>query len=405
MLEWRIRLQLCLDFKQGCLAQSPVQAPPKVVIGGNEPGAAHKESSSSAFPDQRYLSPPSLIVPSLNTMASQNIWKAGRVWIDDAKRSIKMCIFVRDVRFDIHLCANQFIRNQSLLDTYSNLFRRVNPDYDEDYDEDHYSDPLVSFVDWTMQFFPRQISSIPPLKTKKVYTLLDILSAKRFEYTLQVTEEGAKPVGSECLEDSRPSGIPLEEQHRRGQFPIYHPNDIHIPLSHDDITLPPEPSKVQVNGENCFFKHILPGDERRTAREISTYAEIAAANLEQDAHVPRLVGLITDVSSFKLIGLLISYIECDPRKALSCRGVPFDSVSLCNEFIRQVSHSVEVLHAHDIVWGDAKADNVLVDVHNNAWLIDFGGSFTHGWVDKELRETKLGDLQGLQRIKDSLLQA
>ncbi|KAL5400321.1 hypothetical protein PMIN03_012470 [Paraphaeosphaeria minitans] len=333
-------------------------------------------------------------------MASQNIWKAGRVWLDEKEKSVKMCIFVRDVRLDIHLCANQFIKNQSLLDEYLLLFRRMDPEYDEDY----YSDPLESLVDWTMQFFRSQISRIPPLDTKKVYTLLDVLSAKRFEYTLQVTAEGAIPVRRGCPEEPWAIGIPLKEQHRHGQFPMYRPKDINIHLSHDDVTLPPEPSRVQVKGEDCFFKHILPGDVRRTAREISTYAKIADAKLERDAHIPRLVGLITDVSSSRLIGLLISYIECDPRKALSCRGVPADNESLCNEFIRQVSHSVEVLHAHDIVWGDAKADNVLVDVHNNAWLIDFGGSFTQGWVDEELKETKPGDLQGLQRIENFLLQ-
>lgn len=280
------------------------------------------------------------------------------------------------------------------------LFRRMDPDSDED----PYSDPLDILVDWTMQFFHKQISGIPPLNTN-VYTLLDVLSAKRFEYTSRVTGEGAEPVSSKCLQETRPIGIALEEQHRHRQFPIYHPKDYHIPLSHDDITSPPELRKVQVKREDCFFKHILPGDMRRTTREVSTYAKIAAANFEHDAHVPRLVGLITDVSSSRLIGLLISYMECDPKKALSCHGVPTDNESLCNEFIRQVSHSVEVLHAHDIVWGDAKTENLLMDIHNNAWLIDFGGGFTHGWVDKELTETNDCDLQGLQRIEDFLLQA
>jgi hypothetical protein len=54
------------------------------------------------------------------------------------------------------------------------------------------------------------------------------------------------------------------------------------------------------------------------------------------------------------------------------------------------------------VWGDAKADNLLLDENNDAWLIDFGGSFTEGWVDKEKAETLEGDIQGMGKILDYL---
>jgi hypothetical protein len=39
---------------------------------------------------------------------------------------------------------------------------------------------------------------------------------------------------------------------------------------------------------------------------------------------------------------------------------------------------------------------------DDAWVIDFGGGYTKGWVDQELLETLEGDEQALGRIDDSL---
>lgn len=61
---------------------------------------------------------------------------------------------------------------------------------------------------------------------------------------------------------------------------------------------------------------------------------------------------------------------------------------------------IQTLHHAGLVWGDAKPDNILDDTKDNLCLIDFGGSFTEGSVDKEKRDTKEGDLQGSERIKD-----
>lgn len=54
------------------------------------------------------------------------------------------------------------------------------------------------------------------------------------------------------------------------------------------------------------------------------------------------------------------------------------------------------------VLGDVKPDNVLIDTQDDAYIIDFGGGYTRGWVDKELANTAEGDLQGLQRISEFL---
>ncbi|KAK2668010.1 hypothetical protein RAB80_017201 [Fusarium oxysporum f. sp. vasinfectum] len=64
-------------------------------------------------------------------------------------------------------------------------------------------------------------------------------------------------------------------------------------------------------------------------------------------------------------------------------------------FFKQFGLSfVHWLHEEGIVWGDAKPDNVLIDKDENAWIIDFGGSYTPGWVDEDKAETFEGDYQG-----------
>ncbi|KAI9875045.1 MAG: hypothetical protein M1830_008995 [Pleopsidium flavum] len=78
------------------------------------------------------------------------------------------------------------------------------------------------------------------------------------------------------------------------------------------------------------------------------------------------------------------------------------STSLRRKWAARVKYSIEQLHDCRIVWGDAKADNVMIDSENEAWMIDFGGGFTHGWVDEEKRETVEGDLQALSKIFTTL---
>lgn len=42
-------------------------------------------------------------------------------------------------------------------------------------------------------------------------------------------------------------------------------------------------------------------------------------------------------------------------------------------------------------------------MEDRLWLIDFDGDYTPSWVEKENMEAQMGDLQGVQRIKEWLL--
>jgi len=51
-----------------------------------------------------------------------------------------------------------------------------------------------------------------------------------------------------------------------------------------------------------------------------------------------------------------------------------------------------------LVWGDAKASNIVLDKESNPWIIDFGRGSTVGWVDADLAGSVPGDIQGLRQI-------
>ena len=65
----------------------------------------------------------------------------------------------------------------------------------------------------------------------------------------------------------------------------------------------------------------------------------------------------------------------------------------------QLEAALSALHETDIVWGDVKAENILIDKDDSAWMIDFGGGYTPGWVDKEVAGTVMGELAGMAKLK------
>ncbi|KAI1736020.1 hypothetical protein F4680DRAFT_433940 [Xylaria scruposa] len=202
------------------------------------------------------------------------------------------------------------------------------------------------------------------------------------------------------------------------------------------------PSKVSVDGVTYFFKPWLSGrghgyHELRSHDKILVASEANPSSL-CNAYICRLHGLIIDDDDdvlqhyqlhtypedsdedsdeddsdtencdedkshgTRLVGLLLTYIE---NRGTMHYVAPWPDCT--NEertrWSRQIRESVQTLHAAGVVWGDAKTDNVLIGKDGNAYLIDFGGSYTQGWVDKDKMETVEGDLQGLKRIEEWLV--
>ncbi|KEZ41597.1 hypothetical protein SAPIO_CDS7774 [Scedosporium apiospermum] len=160
----------------------------------------------------------------------------------------------------------------------------------------------------------------------------------------------------------------------------------------------PTPNKVQpVGGTIPFFlKPIGLGDTRSAEREIKNYKKMRDVELPKDLHVPRLHGIVEDRTGLEF-GLLLTYIECQ-AVTLRCAMRREVAMSLRHKWAEQIKSAVDGLHKAGVTWSDVKPDNVWVDVNEDAWVVDFGGGYTKGWVDKQAAGTVEGDRDRREKI-------
>lgn len=140
----------------------------------------------------------------------------------------------------------------------------------------------------------------------------------------------------------------------------------------------------------------------------------SSANLADDDRtlllhrIPMLQGYVTHPTNGYILGFLREWMPSD----LSLRdlqdlneagnGAQASPRALRRKWADQIKETIKSLHSIGVVWGDVKASNFIVDSQNNACLIDFGGGWTEGWVDEDLKETVQGDEQGVARLLNFL---
>lgn len=184
---------------------------------------------------------------------------------------------------------------------------------------------------------------------------------------------------------------------------FYDPANITSSFKKPDDALFKFPRKVVLkNGDKWFFKPCHSSVQ--LIRELKIYKAIEAAGLVDKLNLCRLYGIIMDECDF-ILGILLSYIDCADRP-LSARvhpDTPNDPpLATRRRWMEQLESTLGELHDRGIVWGDAKAENVLIDQNDDAYITDFGGGYTNGWVDKDLAETLDGDLMGMAKIRGLL---
>ncbi|OOF93084.1 hypothetical protein ASPCADRAFT_8031 [Aspergillus carbonarius ITEM 5010] len=152
--------------------------------------------------------------------------------------------------------------------------------------------------------------------------------------------------------------------------------------------------QVNIKGKNFLYKPMSTPES--FTREISILQRAAGLSLR----IPKLEGVVN--VNIEHSGMLLTLVpNCFPLSLWSYIQ-PEVSIAERQKWYDQISETLHALHQHDCCWGDAKNDNVVIDENRDAWLVDFGGGFSPGWVDPELVETVAGDLQGLQRIHEHL---
>lgn len=166
--------------------------------------------------------------------------------------------------------------------------------------------------------------------------------------------------------------------------------------------------KHQQSGKKMFFKTVDNYNTQPIKREIDILDKIEKKGLRQKFHCPQLLGIVTCAtpaeveknSRNSIMGYLQTAInQPTPLTTKLDSAVPQDKRDV---WARKADEAKKILHENGIIWGDAKADNFIVDAEENLWIIDFGGSYTEGWVDPDIAETKRGDTMGVTKIVNAL---
>lgn len=236
-------------------------------------------------------------------------------------------------------------------------------------------------------------------------TLQDHLFPEFFLFTLDIVEEKLCP-RRVIAERSpyRPSFVRFDDDFLddlETWTAFYDPAGITLSFENPEDALFKPPKKVLIdNGQTeCFFKPCTSSSQ--IIQELKSYKMILAAGLDSQLNLCHLYGVVMDESDF-IIGLLLTYID-NGDCPLSTRihpDEPDDPPSTIREqWMNQISAALTVLHTAGVVWGDVKAENILIDGDNNAWITDFGGGYTQGWVDKDVAGTVEGDRIGMAKLK------
>lgn len=123
------------------------------------------------------------------------------------------------------------------------------------------------------------------------------------------------------------------------------------------------------------------------------YEVSALSKIQSHPNIMQMVGLM-DRGDGKVDGLILPYIPGAPLSKLTSA-----TTSQKETWKKQISQALQFIHSLNILWHDAKTENVLIDTRSdNAILSDFGRGYTKGSMDKALYGTRDGDLQRLERI-------
>ncbi|KAF9775201.1 hypothetical protein IL306_006711 [Fusarium sp. DS 682] len=162
---------------------------------------------------------------------------------------------------------------------------------------------------------------------------------------------------------------------------------------------------VQVDGEEqemlCKANGSPDGaTDNRLRRELELLGNILRVFLYPNViRVPRILGYVEHKETKQILGFIRQWI---PGHKLSEINAAQAKEETRQKWILQISESVEQLHKHGFVWGDAAPDRIVIDENDDAWLDGFGGGYSSDWIDEYLQGTKEGDKQGLGKIVDML---
>ncbi|CCT68140.1 uncharacterized protein FFUJ_06904 [Fusarium fujikuroi IMI 58289] len=296
--------------------------------------------------------------------ATSPAWSVIQFTFSDRNSDSELAVMCNNKRFIIHLSVDTFSESPKLKDRY---------------------------------LFFLQVAEEFELDSADLQTLHGFFNPETFVYTFQTVSDDRIPHLDRDAQHQSLFGISVPAE-LCASWKSFDPSEVRI--CQEDVIGPPShtPRKALLNdGTIAFLKLVRRGDKQSLKNELDTYGKINRAELDNKMRISRLHGLVRNNDDGVTFGLLLTYVDCG-RVTLSCALTPGTEVSLRAKWAAQVQEAIAQLHDAGIVWGDAKPDNILIDVNEDAWLIDFGGGYTEGWVPKILVGTMEGDRIALEKI-------
>ncbi|KAL6811614.1 hypothetical protein J3E69DRAFT_350021 [Trichoderma sp. SZMC 28015] len=306
--------------------------------------------------------------------------------------------------FYIKLSLSNFVNSPNMTNKYKSYLEVLKSDQEvlgEIYDTDVY--------DWVMApsepFFTNLAPN--PLDETLTVTLKEYPYPEFFIFILDIIDEKLQPRLVPTEESPYwPSFVRFDDDFlddlQTWTF-LYDPTNIVISHKAPKDALFKAPKKILIDkGQTvCFFKCCYGSIQ--ITQELKMYKKIHETGLDSRVNVCRLYGIVMDDCDF--LGLLLTYVDCGDRP-LSARVHPEEpddpTPAIREQWMGQLETALSALHENHIVWGDVKAANVLIDGIEDAWLVDFGGGYTEGWVDKEVAGTVMGDFTGMAKLRTLL---
>ncbi|KAK4099631.1 hypothetical protein N658DRAFT_498114 [Parathielavia hyrcaniae] len=328
--------------------------------------------------------------------------------------------------FHIEMSPFYICHSPAVASRYRKFIAAVRDECKIDTDEgEHPEDMIDDFHAWLINAFEpvflEVAPDIPPsfdpakIATGEAHPLLsEYFFPEEYRCRLEVENDKAFPI---LMRDEESRWVPAlndiepEFAQQLGQYvKFFRPLELEVSFEKPDYALSKTPTRVLVELEDsghktlCFLKTFALGDYLGLEQELEAHLRILKSSLAHDARIARLRGVVAVEEDSRILGLLLTYI--DRRRENG--GLLFEDrllhtpIPLRQRWARQIQETVEQLHSAGLVWGDAKAENVMIDKNNDAWLIDFGGGYTEGWVDEDKIGTIEGDLQGVAKIAEHL---
>lgn len=163
--------------------------------------------------------------------------------------------------------------------------------------------------------------------------------------------------------------------------------------------------RVKVDGRDMLCKARPEGiQDMNLEREEECLRKMAALIPDLSAlRVPGLLGYVKHPRSGIVLGILRAWVPSKTSlRDLQDEGLECVPEERRRDWARQITETVDKLHAVGIVWGDVKPSNVIIGMDDKAWLIDFGGGWTDGWVNEDIEGTVEGDRQGVKKMVELL---